>query len=170
MSFWLTKGFTGALYIHLKALYFHLKSRQIWPTAETRQHSGTLLPFSFLIYCQLAPDVNTSFTNPEVYNTVLTATRYQLGCPAWSHFCKTYKKSLEEIWSNNKTLTVKLWMVLFLFLVIHIWSFFKLVNFWLCWVFIAFAGAFSSCSERGLLLVVMWELLIAVTLVAENRL
>ena len=49
-------------------------------------------PSASLIYCQLTSDVNTSFTNPEVYTTLLTATRYQLGCPAWSHFCKTYKK------------------------------------------------------------------------------
>ena len=42
--------------------------------------------------------------------------------------------------------------------------------FWLCWVFVA-VWAFSSCSERGLLFIVVRGLLIAVaSLVAEHRL
>ena len=37
-----------------------------------------------------------------------------------------------------------------------------LFYFWLCWVFVAVRGLFSSCNERGLLFVVVRELLIAV--------
>ena len=53
--------------------------------------------------------------------------------------------------------------------------FLKLINlfiyFWLCWVFIAVLGLFSSCGERGLLFVVVRGLLIAVaSLVAEHGL
>ena len=43
--------------------------------------------------------------------------------------------------------------------------------FWLRWVFVAARGLFSSCGERGLLLVVLRGLLIAVSsLVTEHRL
>ena len=45
------------------------------------------------------------------------------------------------------------------------------VYFWLCWVFIAACGLFSSCGERGLLFVAVRGLLIAVaSLVAEHGL
>ena len=54
------------------------------------------------------------------------------------------------------------------FFLIYIYLFIYL--FWLCWVFVA-ARAFSSCSERGLLFVVVHGLLIAVaSLVAEHGL
>ena len=54
------------------------------------------------------------------------------------------------------------------FFLIYIYLFTYL--FWLCWVFVA-ARAFSSCSERGLLFVVVHGLLIAVaSLVAEHGL
>ena len=43
--------------------------------------------------------------------------------------------------------------------------------FWLCWVFVAARGLFSSCGEWGLLLVAVHGLLIAVaSLVAEHGL
>ena len=43
--------------------------------------------------------------------------------------------------------------------------------FWLCWVFIAACGLFSSCGKRGLLFVMVCGLLIAVaSLVAEHGL
>ena len=50
--------------------------------------------------------------------------------------------------------------------------FFKLIYFWLCWVFLAArVQAFSSCGERGLLFAVVRGLLIAVAfLVAEHGL
>ena len=42
---------------------------------------------------------------------------------------------------------------------------------WLCWVFVAAHGLFSSCGERGLLFVVVHGLLIVVaSLVVEHRL
>ena len=45
------------------------------------------------------------------------------------------------------------------------------IYFWLCWVFVAARGLFSSCGERGLLFVVVRGLLIAVaSLVAEHGL
>ena len=45
------------------------------------------------------------------------------------------------------------------------------VYFWLCWVFIAARGLFSSCGERGLLFVEVRGLLIVVaSLVVEHRL
>ena len=44
------------------------------------------------------------------------------------------------------------------------------IYFWLCWVFIAARGLFSSCGERGLLFVAVHGLLIVVaSLVAEHR-
>ena len=51
-------------------------------------------------------------------------------------------------------------------------SFFKIfIYFWLCWVFIAVCRLFASCSERGLLFVVVLRLLIVVvSLVAEHGL
>ena len=43
--------------------------------------------------------------------------------------------------------------------------------FWLCWVFVAACGLFSSCGEWELLFVVVRGLLIAVaSLIAENGL
>ena len=48
---------------------------------------------------------------------------------------------------------------------------FYLIYFWLCWVFVAARGLFSSCREQGLLFVVVRRLLIAVaSLVAEHGL
>ena len=48
---------------------------------------------------------------------------------------------------------------------------FYLFYFWLRWVFVAVQGLFSSCSERGLLFVVVRGLLIAVaSLIAEHGL
>ena len=45
------------------------------------------------------------------------------------------------------------------------------IYFWLCWVFVAAHGLFSSCSERGLLFIAVRRLLIAVaSLVAEHGL
>ena len=45
------------------------------------------------------------------------------------------------------------------------------IYFWLRWVFVAARGLFSSCSERGLLFVVVRGLLFAVaSLVAEHGL
>ena len=44
-------------------------------------------------------------------------------------------------------------------------------NFWLCWVFVAARGVFSSCGERGLPSVAVRGLLTAVaSLVAEHGL
>ena len=40
-------------------------------------------------------------------------------------------------------------------------SFYLFVYFWLCWVFVAARGLFSNCGKRGLLFVVVFELLIA---------
>ena len=46
-----------------------------------------------------------------------------------------------------------------------------LIYFWLHWVFIAVRGLFSSCGKRGLLLVAVHGLLIAVaSLLAEHGL
>ena len=51
---------------------------------------------------------------------------------------------------------------------INIMSFFKVnlfilfIYFWLCWVFVAACGLFSSCNERGLLFLAVHGLLIAV--------
>ena len=46
-----------------------------------------------------------------------------------------------------------------------------LINFWLCWVFVALLGLFSSCSEWGLLFVAVLEFLVAVvSLTVEHRL
>ena len=44
------------------------------------------------------------------------------------------------------------------------------IYFWLCWVFIAVCGLFSSCGEQGLLFVVVCRLLIAVASLVEHRL
>ena len=45
------------------------------------------------------------------------------------------------------------------------------IYFWLCWVFGAARGLFSSCGERGLLFIAVHGLLIAVaSLVAEHGL
>ena len=45
------------------------------------------------------------------------------------------------------------------------------IYFWLLWVFVAVRRAFSSCGERGLLLVAVHRLLIAVaSLVARHGL
>ena len=56
-------------------------------------------------------------------------------------------------------------------------SFFKIlfiylfIYFWLCWVFVAARGLFSSCIEQGLLFVAVCGLPTAVaSLVAEHRL
>ena len=50
-------------------------------------------------------------------------------------------------------------------------QFFFFFFFWLCWVFIATRGLFSSCGEQGLLFVAVRRLLIAVaSLVAEHGL
>ena len=50
-------------------------------------------------------------------------------------------------------------------------NFFFFFFFWLCWVFIATRGLFSSCGEQGLLFVAVRRLLIAVaSLVAEHGL
>ena len=38
---------------------------------------------------------------------------------------------------------------------------------WLCWLFFAFVWSFSSCSERGLLFLVVHRLLIAVASLAQ---
>ena len=40
--------------------------------------------------------------------------------------------------------------------------FYLFIYFWLCWVFVAARGLFSSCSERGLLFVVVRGLLTVV--------
>ena len=48
---------------------------------------------------------------------------------------------------------------------------FIFIYFWSCWVFIAYAQAFSGRSDQGLLFVTEHGILIAVTsLVAEHRL
>ena len=48
---------------------------------------------------------------------------------------------------------------------------FIFIYFWLCWVFVAVHGLFSSCGERVLLFVVVHGLLIVVaSLVAEHGL
>ena len=45
------------------------------------------------------------------------------------------------------------------------------IYFWLCWVFVAVRGLFSSCGEQGLLFVVVCGLFTAVaSLVAEHGL
>ena len=52
-----------------------------------------------------------------------------------------------------------------------LWFVYLFIYIWLCWVFIAVPGLFSSCSEWGLLFVVVRGLLIAVaSLVAEHGL
>ena len=49
--------------------------------------------------------------------------------------------------------------------------FLNLFYLWLCWVFVAARGLFSSCGEQGLLFVVVHGLLIVVaSLVAEHGL
>ena len=54
----------------------------------------------------------------------------------------------------------------YFFLLIYLFTYF-----WLHWVFIAACRLFSSCSEQGLLFVVVFGLLIAVaSLVAEHGL
>ena len=59
-------------------------------------------------------------------------------------------------------------LIMFLFIYFYFMYF---LNFWLHWVFDAVCGLFSSCSEQGLLLVVVRGLLIAVaSLVAEHGL
>ena len=65
--------------------------------------------------------------------------------------------------------------VLFLFpLVVVVFGFFLnflFIYFWLCWVFIFCARAFSSCGERGLLFIaVRGPLTIVASLVVERRL
>ena len=45
---------------------------------------------------------------------------------------------------------------------INLFIYYLFIYFWLRWVFIAACGLFSSCVERGLLFVVVRELLIAV--------
>ena len=53
---------------------------------------------------------------------------------------------------------------------VHV-SFFLFSFFWLCWVFIAACGLFSSSGEQGLLFVAVHGLLIVVaSLVAEHEL
>ena len=66
---------------------------------------------------------------------------------------------------------------LILFSTFYLCSFFLnfiyllLLLFWLHWVFIAARGLFSSCGGRGLLVIAVHELLIAVaSLVAEHGL
>ena len=65
------------------------------------------------------------------------------------------------------------WCVCCYFSLLFLFPFFEkkkklFTYFWLPWVFAVFAWAFSSCSEQGLLFVVVLRLLIAMTsLVAE---
>ena len=52
-----------------------------------------------------------------------------------------------------------------------IYLFMYLFNFWLCWVFVAVRGLFSSCGEWGLLFVAVCGLLTVVaSLAAEHGL
>ena len=57
------------------------------------------------------------------------------------------------------------------FFFVNLFILFYLFYLWLCWVFVAARGLFSGCGERGLLLVAVRGLLIAVaSLVAEHGL
>ena len=59
---------------------------------------------------------------------------------------------------------------IFIYLSIYL-SIYLFIYFWLCWVFVAARGLFSSCGERGLLFVAVRRFLIAVaSLVAEHGL
>ena len=61
--------------------------------------------------------------------------------------------------------------LLFFLILFFINLFILFIYFWLCWVFIAAHGLFSSCGERGLLFVAACGLLIAVaSLVVAHRL
>ena len=61
--------------------------------------------------------------------------------------------------------------VFFLFLLCMYVCMYLLIYLWLHWLFVAARGLSSSCGERGLLLVVVCGLLIAVaSLVAEHGL
>ena len=56
-------------------------------------------------------------------------------------------------------------------MVLWLCFYFFIFTFWLCWVFVAACGLFSSCGERGPLFIAVRGLLIAVaSLVAEHRL
>ena len=58
-----------------------------------------------------------------------------------------------------------------MYLFIYFLNFYLLIYFWLCWVFVAARGLFSSCGKRGLLFVEVRGILTAVaSLVAELRL
>ena len=79
---------------------------------------------------------------------------------------------------ESRTLGLNLGLFLFfLFLFFNIYSFVSFFNkviyfyFWLCWVFVAACGLFSSCGEQGLLFTAVRGLHIAVvSLVAEHGL
>ena len=58
--------------------------------------------------------------------------------------------------------------VFFFFFFINLFILF--IYFWLCWVFVAARGAFSSCSERGLLFAVRGLLIVVASLVVEHGL
>ena len=56
------------------------------------------------------------------------------------------------------------------YFILFIIIFFRFIYlFWLHWVFVAVRGAFSSCSERGLLFVALRRLLIAVASLVACR-
>ena len=56
-------------------------------------------------------------------------------------------------------------------LYLFFFNLFLFIYLWLCWVFVAACGLFSSCSERGLLFVaVCGRLIVVASLVAEHGL
>ena len=61
--------------------------------------------------------------------------------------------------------------ILFYFILFYfLYKFIYFIYFWLHWVFVAAHGLFSSCSERGLLFLVVHRLIAVASLVAENGL
>ena len=73
--------------------------------------------------------------------------------------------------SSHLNLKTTLWIVLFILFLLFFFLMFIYLFIWLHWVFYCCIGAFSSCSEQGLLFVVVHRFLIVVaSLVSEHGL
>ena len=138
------------------------------------------LPSPGLIWDQTVKDLN-GFPNWH-YLRVMTGSdldlqqcnRWQRKNPEWSGSHRSAEASLRKVQRSHSpgavlffetiTTLVYFWFFILFYFILFIY-------FWLCWVFVAVRGLFSSCSKRGLLFIAVHGLLIAVaSLVAEHGL